>query len=355
MVLSQDPPFLFLHIPKTAGSSIEEALFHYQSFDYFTIQHGCALQYKDWLNDDFYFSLFKFAFVRNPWDLQTSSYRYYVLQSGIDMTFKEYITWKFTGSIQDMVDRLPKDNPDARIDWLQQAFYIHRGPQTYFLIDERGKFLVDYIGSFERITEHFDIIAKKLDLRNYFLPHTNSSSSYASSLDYRDYYDKETEELVRSRYALDIKMFGYDFKKGFADREIMGYITEKNDSVEKRGYKLPVDFYFTIGSLPYGMSNIKFRYDNQVESEVERMKDEFERNKTERRIHSLQHNIGQIENNINLMQEEIILDPDDFVKFNQYKAEIMNQLEKSLIYKMEVRRLESKLDYHTTNLTTKYN
>lgn len=354
MVLSQDPPFLFIHIPKTAGSSVEEALFHYQSFDYFTIQHGCALQYKDWLDDDFYFSLFKFAFVRNPWDLQVSTYRYYVLGMGIDMTFKEYVKWKFEGSIQHMVDRLPKDNPNAKIDWLQQSFYIHRGPQTYFLIDEKGKFLVDYIGSFERFDEHFGNISKKLKLENYFVPHVNSSSSYATSSNYRDYYDKETEEIVRSRYALDIKMFGYDFQKGFANKEIMGIIDKTNDTVEKRGYKIPVDFYFSFASLPYGMSNIQARYDNQEETEVERIKYEFERNKIERRISSLRHNIQKIEHNIELMKEEILNTPDDFVKFNQFKLEMSTQMEKALIFSMEAKRQEQKLDFYQTELTTKH-
>ena len=340
MVLSQDPPFLFLHIPKTAGSSIEEALFHYQSFDYFTITHGCALQYKDWLDDDFYFSLFKFAFIRNPWDLQVSCYRYYVLGHGIDMTFDEYIDWKFNGSISHMVDRLPKDVPDVSIDWLSQSFYVHRTPQTYFLIDEKGKFIVDYIASFERLTEHFDIITKKLKLEDVYLPHLNNSNSFGLSEDYRDYYTKETEELIRSRYSLDIKMFGYDFKKGFADREIMGFVDNNNDTIQKRGYLTPTDFYFPQGSLPYGLSNIRFRYENQSEDSLTEQKKNFQMNKNNRRIGSLQKNIQNIEETLHFMESQILENPEDFVMFNSMKPEIQKLFEKSLIYKMEIKKLE---------------
>lgn len=340
MVLSQDPPFLFLHIPKTAGSSVEEALFHYQSFDYFTITHGCALQYKDWLDDDFYFSLYKFAFVRNPWDLQTSCYRYYVLSHGIDMTFDEYINWKFNGSISDMIDRLPKDVPDVSIDWLSQCFYIHRGPQTYFLIDEKGNFIVDYIASFERLSEHFNTIVEKLELQDVYLPHLNSSDSFGTSTDYRDYYTKETEELIRSRYALDIKMFGYDFKKGFADREIMGEIDKKNNSVQKRGYETPIDFYFQLGSLPYGLSNIRFRYENQSEESLSEQQKNFQINKNNRRSHSLQKNIDNVHETIHNLELQILENPEDYVTYNTLKPEIQKLYEKSLYYKIEIKKLE---------------
>jgi hypothetical protein len=64
------------------------------------------------------------------------------------MTFDEFIKWKFTGSIIHKLDKLPKTE-NASIEMLRGAFYTHRTPQTYYLIDEKGNFLVDYIGSFE--------------------------------------------------------------------------------------------------------------------------------------------------------------------------------------------------------------
>ena len=94
MVLSTNPPFLFIHIPKTAGTSVEEALFDYQDFNYMNEPHPIVAQYKTYLSKEMFESLFKFSFVRNPWSLQVSTYKYYVVSNNIDITFEEYIKWK---------------------------------------------------------------------------------------------------------------------------------------------------------------------------------------------------------------------------------------------------------------------
>jgi len=39
-------------------------------------RHSKAIAAKEMLPREFYDSLFKFAFVRNPWDLQVSSYHH---------------------------------------------------------------------------------------------------------------------------------------------------------------------------------------------------------------------------------------------------------------------------------------
>jgi hypothetical protein len=342
MILSTDPKFLFIHIPKTAGTSVEESLYYYQDFKYHHMVHGCSLQFKQYLNDDFFDELFKFSFLRNPWDLQVSCWRYYVRNHGVDMDFNEYIEWKFTGSIEDMKDRLPKDNPDVNITLLRNGFYIHRTPLTYFLIDEQGNYLVDYIGSIERLQEHFSFITDKLGIKDAFLPHVNVSTIRDDSPDYRDYYNEKSIELVRSRFALDIFLYGYSFDGKFADPEKMGLLNDKNNSIEKRGYKLPVDFYFSMGDLPYGLGEIEYRYtEGHLDDEVRN----FQINKSHRRIISLQNNIRSIQDSITSMEDLILNNPEDYLIFNTYSKDIEKLRSKLLMYRIEIRKIEISMEH----------
>ena len=340
MILSVDKNFLFIHIPKTGGSSMEEALFQYQSFKYHEVTHGVSLQYKDYLDDDFYFSLYKFAFIRNPWDLQVSCWRYYIRQQGINMSFDEFIKWKFTGSIVHKLDKLPK-NEYASIDMLKHAFYVHRTPQTYYLINEKGEYLVDYIASFEKLDDHYKHIVKHLDLEENFLPKVNVSSYQDEDRDYKILYNEETKELVRSRFHLDILMYGFEFDQIDPLVEKIGDLTEKNNTIQKRGYELPVDFYFSFGDIPYGFHNVKSRFTDEI-TENDRLM-EFERNKGHRRIGTLQQNIRTIGDHIESMKEDLIENFEDTYLYKKYMKEMQELREKEIIYRIEIRKIEKAL------------
>lgn len=64
---------IFIHIPKTAGTSVALTLFGHGSrhVPWFRYQQANPVKYRRY---------FKFAFVRNPWDRLVSSYFY--LQKG---------------------------------------------------------------------------------------------------------------------------------------------------------------------------------------------------------------------------------------------------------------------------------
>lgn len=341
MVLSTEPPFLFIHVPKTGGSSIEESLYSYTTWGFHTITHGVVLQYKHWLNKELFDTLFKFAFVRNPWDLQVSCYQYYVVQNNIEMTFEEYIKWKFNGNILDMESRLPKDDPNVNIEWLRSCFYIHRTPQNYFLIDESGNYLVDYIGSFEKLQEHYDVICEKIGIEPFTLAHLNYSHHRDRLVPYQDYYTPETKKIVEERYSLDIKTFGYSFEVGFPNSNLMGSVNNDNNSIQKRGYKTPPNFYFTFGDLPYGLSQVASFSDNRKENEILQEKYEFYRNKHNRRVDFLRNNVTRINMNIESLEIDIISNHGDFTVFNKNKDEILSLLDKKLKYQFEIGKIES--------------
>lgn len=338
MVLSNDPPFLFIHVPKTAGSSIEESLFHHQSFEYSRVTHGISLQYKNYLNDDYYFDLFRFGFVRNPWDLQVSCWRYYIRNWDISMTFDEYIEWKFNGSIVDMLDRIPEEFHGNREGLLSNAFYIHRAPQTFYFIDESGNFLVNYIGNFENINSDYSEICKLASIDDDFLPHTNSSLRDNENREYKKHYNQKTKEIIRSRFAMDILIFGYEFDNIKPTKPLK--LLKPNSSISDYGYVIPMDFYFSPFDITYGMGGIKNIYEEEPEETWVARKKEFVGDMAHRRISSLENNIQSINQRIFELEDFVVENDSRTTIFEQSTREIQSLQERRLVYKMEIKKMK---------------
>jgi len=78
--------------------------------------------------------------------------------------------------------------------------------------------LPNFLGRFENLENDFQDIyrIKGLPLK---LPHMFGNRAKEEckkpwvKVDYRDYYTKELEEMVRKRYSRDIDFFGYTFDK----------------------------------------------------------------------------------------------------------------------------------------------
>lgn len=334
MILSTNPKFLFLHIPKTGGSSMQEALYHFLDFEYAGISHATLLNYKHYLDKDLYDSLFKFTTIRNPWDLQVSCWRYFVLPNKIEMSFDEYIKWKFEGSILDMVDRLPRDVEGMSVDFLQTAFYIHRTPLTYWFIDESGNFLVDYILTLERYNEHFKTVCSHLGIDNVFIPKHNVSNN--NDEPYQNLYTEETKKIVSKVFSLDIKLFGYDFNSGLADIKKVGYVNETNNSLSKRDIKTSFDLFFNVSNLFFAsFGNVKRNI-----QEDDNQKNEFEKDKIKRRIDSLKENINHINEIIDRLEDEIIENPDDQLILNKNSGIIKEMYDKKMEFRIQISRNE---------------
>jgi hypothetical protein len=184
---------IFVHITKSAGTSIAKSLFSELPY------HYTASQYRVIYGRNKFNRYFKFAFVRNPWDRLYSAYSF--LQGG---------GWNDKDKLwADQHLNGVSDFNDFVMNWLtpdRLNSHIHFWPQTRFICDRKGKILLDHIAYFENINDEFTKICLKLNI-NKQLSHTNRSQRDS----YTQVYTPEAIDKVRSLYQQDITLLGYSF------------------------------------------------------------------------------------------------------------------------------------------------
>ena len=107
---------------------------------------------------EYFQQLFKFAFVRNPWDLQVSSYHHlrrerpHLLAEHSE--FGDFLRWKLN----------PGRPYQFHIDTSLEC-------QSDYVTDLRGELIVDYIGRYETLHEDFAEICQRIGIGPVTLPH----------------------------------------------------------------------------------------------------------------------------------------------------------------------------------------
>jgi len=199
-MISHKYKFIFIHIPKTGGTSIEKIFYHDADKKDVENKHHKFSQIK---NDKNYFS---FSFVRNPWDLTVSMYNYlWVSEFSFPkswrntnpefakLSFSDWVTHDYfqTGTIR-CID-VPRREGEGLLqyDWIKSDKNI------------------DFIGKFENLQADFNFVCGKIGIKPRKLPHVNNTNHRH----YTQYYNKETSEIVAEKYARDIEYFNYEFGK----------------------------------------------------------------------------------------------------------------------------------------------
>jgi hypothetical protein len=149
------------------------------------------------LPEEFFRQLFKFAVVRNPWDLQVSSYHHirrerpHLIEHIRD--FEHFIRWKLD----------PERPYQFHIDTSIQS-------QLDYLIGLHGELLVDYIGHYESLRQDFAHICEVIGTANLRLPHKRRATDRRK--DFRSYYSDALAEQVGDYFRRDIEALNYRFE-----------------------------------------------------------------------------------------------------------------------------------------------
>jgi len=183
---------IFIHVPKTAGSSIARALFEVES------RHVPYFEYER-ANPKKFRTYFKFGFVRNPWDRLVSTF-FFLRRGGLNELDRAWADKNLAAySTFDAFVR----------EWLNEDSIVsfpHFLPQSFFVADARGNVMVDFLGRYESLAADFAEVARRLG-RACTLPLYNKSEH----ADFADYYNADTRKIVARVYARDIELFNYRF------------------------------------------------------------------------------------------------------------------------------------------------
>ena len=180
--------FIFIHINKSGGTSIERAL-------NLAFEHRTALEKIEQIGRRRWDRRFTFAVVRNPWDRVVSQFHFRISENQTDLAtnpleFKEWVRRAY--GEQDPAYLAPPKMFIPQLDWITDA---------------DGTVLVDFVGRFENLKRDFEEVCRRLG-KQVELPHLKATKRRP----YQEYYDEETVEFIRAWYQKDIDCFGYRFE-----------------------------------------------------------------------------------------------------------------------------------------------
>ena len=212
IVSRNSPDAIFIHVPKTAGTSVEHAIERAKGLvegnpdriskrfinrGIVSFRHNAlpALVQRGLVDPRFVDRSFKFSIVRNPYDRFVSLWRH----------FQRGHRWLVDVQIEVFAELLAASHlQPVELDYESGLWFF--GPQTTWLVDENGRLLADYVGHFEHLESALS------DIRGHIpslggLPHLNKS---LVEDDYRKHLSsQETRQIIEHLYRSDLETWNY--------------------------------------------------------------------------------------------------------------------------------------------------
>lgn len=198
MVVCHTRKIIFIHIPKTAGSSIEHLLRDEGKYelDFIGVRNGRSTHHYMGIElkmilKELYPTYYKFSFVRNPYDRLISEYFWCRINNvghKFNKTFDEFLDY-----VEDVIKNKKFFKP------IENDHFI---PQYSFLFFN-NKLLVNNIFKYEDIETVIPLIKKRLKIKTV-LQHLNKSNKNEITL------TNEQKERIYNLYKIDFQTFNYE-------------------------------------------------------------------------------------------------------------------------------------------------
>lgn len=191
--------FIFLHIPRTGGTSIEYAICNKDWFNVHAPSKHLTAHIAKKIYAEYWDEYFKFSFVRNPWDRMVSLLNYGMFY-GIHL------------NNQGIIDAKKYFNQFKKIEYDKRFFhenqfndYQHIGNSVY---DNITGGEMDFIGKFENLQEDFTTVCKIIGFPFSKLYNFERSKKRKK---YQEYYTEENKNLIYKKFQKEIQKFNYLF------------------------------------------------------------------------------------------------------------------------------------------------
>jgi hypothetical protein len=236
MLISHEHKFIFIHIGKTGGTSIEKVLCNFLGIRFETTKrdengewwkHIWAKGMREKVGPEVWNNYFTFAFVRNPYDMILSLYSMYT-QYPEYTNFSQhpdlFHPWNQYKNFDEMVIGMARRRHEPDEKWRQQLDKLNartqtdiwtglENLQTSYLTeswkgwDGEGEILVDFVGRYESLDKDFQEVCRIAGLPKLDLIHQGATRHRH----YTDCYSEDAKNVVYDHFALDIDRFGYTF------------------------------------------------------------------------------------------------------------------------------------------------
>ena len=186
MFINHKHKFIFIHVPKNAGTSIRNS-FNINGYDKKVVSrrypHSTCSEIKKYCGEEVWNSYYRFAFVRNPFDRLVSFYHFHKSnqykhkvgrERAYTQTFKEWVM----------------NTKDKNVIQTQSDY-----------LDEQ----INFIGCYEDLQKDFNSVCNQIGIPSYERPHYNQSQHEHWST----FWDDELNEYILDKYQRDFQNFAY--------------------------------------------------------------------------------------------------------------------------------------------------
>lgn len=235
MPYSHNAKFVFVHIPKCAGTSIERALrsccklenvgkfgpefieehsLGLSSRFHLSGKHLSASDIRKLIGAETFDSYYSFAFVRNPFSRLTSYYHYLKRNNFTEFEKAQIRLASNSESFEDFL-KAALDDDDPTVELLFN--------QLLYLLDENDNVLVKTVYKFENLEHNFASACRAINLRpglksfvkdRLGLPRTQIPKTNVGdgrSREYQTAFDPGLRRAVEERCQADLEAFDYSF------------------------------------------------------------------------------------------------------------------------------------------------